>query len=279
MNRHRLLAAALVLGVAVAAVPAAAQKKAPPPRKTPVITSLADDARHYDQCMKRVQQSPEDGFEDALQWRDLGGGAAAQHCVAVAMLKLGRPGEAAERLEQLALAMRFQPAALRARVLGQAGQAWLEAGDFVRANAVLSSAIDLNPGDPDLFVDRSEALAIAKNYWEAIDDLNRAIDISPRNAEAFAFRAAAYRFVDSIDLALEDANRAVTLDPTLPEGFLERGIIFRLQNKLPQARADWLQVLVLDGDGPTGDAARANIERLELKLDEPPANRPSPARK
>jgi tetratricopeptide (TPR) repeat protein len=274
----KLLAFATI-ACAMAAHVALAQQNRAAPRRAPVLAPLADDERTYRSCLKRAAEQPADGFEDAMAWRDLGGGDAARHCVAVALLNLGRPVDAAERLEQLALSMKTKPNLLRARVLGQAGQAWLEAKDPERANATLTAALDLAPADVDLLVERSEALAGAKNYWEAIDDLNRAIELDARNAEAFALRAAAYRYVDSIDLALEDANRAVELDKTLPEGFLERGIIYRLQNKLPQARADWLQVLVLDGDGPTGDVARANIEKMELKLDERPANRPPGTRR
>jgi tetratricopeptide (TPR) repeat protein len=278
MTPFRIAVIALACTLVADAALAQRQNRAPPRRPAAIVT-LADDDRTYRACMDRAVKEPADGFEDAMQWRDLGGGEAARHCVAIALLNLGRPVEAAERLEQLALSMRTRSDTLRARVLGQAGQAWLEAKDSERANAVLTAALELVPADVDLLVERSEALASAKNYWEAIDDLNRAIELNSRNAEAYALRSAAYRYVDSLDLAFEDANKAVELDKNLPEGFLERGILFRLQNKLPQARADWLQVLVLDGDGPTGDVARANIERLELKLDAQPANRPPGVRR
>ena len=53
------------------------------------------------------------------------------------------------------------PAGLRADVLDQAGQAWLLAGDPVRAYAAAGEATALAPGDPELLIDRAEAAADA----------------------------------------------------------------------------------------------------------------------
>ena len=156
------------LAVALAAGGALAQQKQKaPPRRPVAAVPFVEDELTYRRCMKRATEDPADGFEDAMQWRDLGGGDPARHCVAVAMLNLGRPAEAADRLEQLAISMRTKPQFVRAQVLAQAGQAWLEAKQPERANAVLTAALELVPANVDLLVQRSEALAAARNYWEA----------------------------------------------------------------------------------------------------------------
>lgn len=266
MSRPSPLLAALA--VLLFAAPALAQAPAPFPG---LATSLEEIAR-YERCIADAEKDPPQGFEQAMIWRDTGGGHAARHCVAVALFHLGQPAPAAVRLEQLAESARSVPALIRARILAQAGDLWLVSGDLERAHAALTTAIEAVPDQPDLYVDRAATLAAAKNYWEAIDDLNKAIDLEPRYGIAYAFRAAAYRFVDSLDLALDDAERAVRLAPDLPEAWLERGIMRRLKGDKPGARADWLRVLTLDPDGAAGDAARANIERLELNIEEPPAN-------
>lgn len=261
-------------GALLIALPAAAQHLKP----MPDLASTPDEIQRYQECLKTAEKTPEQGFEAAMQWRDTSGSNAAKQCVAVAMFYMGEPDEAADRLEQLAVSMKAAPPELRARLLSQAGTAWSVAGNLERANAAITTAIQMAPSLADLYVDRSMVLAQAKNYWEAIDDLNKALDIQPGYGIALAFRAAAYRYVDSLDLAEQDANEAVRVAPEIPEGWLERGIIRRLKGDLNGARADWLQVLVRDPDGAAGDTARANIERLELHLDDTPANLPAQPR-
>jgi tetratricopeptide (TPR) repeat protein len=260
-----------VLALLVAAPPIAAEQLEP----FPGLATSTEETSRYQRCVTAAEKNPAEGFEEAMAWRDGGGGHAARHCVAMALFYLGQPAAAAVRLEELAERARAVPPVLRARVLAQAGSLWRLSGDIERSHAALTTAIQAVPDQPDLYVDRATSLAAAKNYWEAIDDLNKAIDLEPRYGIAFAFRAAAYRFVDSLDLAADDAEQAVRLAPDLPEGWLERGILRRLRGDVAGARSDWLRVLTLDPDGAAGDAARANIERLEYRLEDKPAELPT----
>jgi len=243
-------------------------------RATPDIATTPQEIARYQKCLETAEKTPDEGFEQAMQWRDTSGSNAAKHCVAVALFNLGQPAVAADRLEQLGLEMRAAPPEVRARILSQAGTAWSIADEPERANGVITTAIEMAPKLADLYVDRAAVLAQAQNYWEAIDDLNKALELQPGYGMALAFRAAAYRYVDSLDLAMEDAEAAVRIAPDLPEGWLERGIIRRLKGNVNGARSDWLRVLVLDPEGDAGDTARANIERLEYHLDDKPANLP-----
>jgi len=257
------------------AAPAATQPLEP---MTGLAVTSADNLTTYKRCLERIETDPPNAFEQAMVWRDQGGGNLARHCVAAALVGLNQPAVAAERLEEIALTARNAPTAVRARLLSQAGQAWLAAQQIERAHAALTTAIEGAPDLPDLYVDRAVTLAAARNYWEAIDDLNKALDIQPRYGIALALRASAYRYVESLDLALEDAEAAVRAAPGLPEAYLERGILRRLRGDLNGARADWLRVLVLEPDGDAGDTARANIEKLELRLDQAPAALPPKTR-
>jgi tetratricopeptide (TPR) repeat protein len=253
----------------ILALPALAQNQR---QVGPRLPMTQNEAAEYESCLARARKDPVNGFEDALSWASRGGGEGAQHCAAVALMTEGHYGDAADRLERLAQQMVTRPPSLRAEVLAQAARAWLDAGQVVRANAVITAAIDLAPRNTELFIDRAEIMAAARNYWEAIDDLNRVLDADPSRVEALIFRASAYRYVDSLELAFEDADRAVALAPQMAEAWLEHGIIMRLRGNDKGARAAWLQVLLLDPDGPAGDVARANIERMELKLDDQPAS-------
>jgi len=220
----------------------------------------------YENCMRLARNDPEQAFETALSWQDMGGGAAARHCVAVAMIGLGQYAPAAKRLEKLAVDMKAAPAAARAAILDQAGMAWYEANDNARANAALTAALKRLPGDPEILIDRAMVLAAAKNYWEAIDDLNAVIAANPDRADARILRASAYRYVDALPLAREDADAALRLAPDRAEVLLEHGIILRLSGDPDGARRDWLKLIRLHDGTPAADAARRNLEKLDVRI-------------
>jgi tetratricopeptide (TPR) repeat protein len=256
----------LTLGVFAPLATAAPKSQVPPQPAAPTSPSAAADAKTYDGCMELARRDPQNGFETGSTWRDQGGGSPAKHCVAVALINLKQYAEGATRLEQLATEMGNGPANLRGDVLDQAGQAWNLAGEPQRAQAALTRALALEPGNPDILIDRSIVLAGIKRYQEAIDDLTVAIDHDRRRPEAYIYRAAAYRLIDSLHPAEEDAERAIALGPDLPEAWLERGNVRRQLKKDAGARADWMKVLELAPAAPAADAARANLEKLDVRV-------------
>jgi len=260
MNRNIRLGAAL-LALVLAAAPVEAATKKPGSG----ATLNFDDAQEYTACMTLARRKPDEGLESALTWQSRGGAEAAEHCAAVALIGLGENSEAATRLEKLGTRLAPGRPGLAAEILAQAGQAWLMAGKADRAYAVQTTALKLAPKDVDLLVDRAVTLGQAKNYWEAIDDLNRAHELAPKRSDVLVYRASAYRFVDSPDLAREDLDAAITLDPRNPEAYLERGILRRLADDRDGARSDWMKTLALGPGTPTGDAAQKNLELLDLK--------------
>ena len=225
------------------------------------------DAQLYEACIQLATENAEAAFEQAIAWRDLGGGRPARHCVALALYGLGQYREAALRLERLAKDAVAEDNRLRASILGQAGHAWTAADDLTRAYAALTTALELNPNNVDLLLDRSLALAVGKSYWDALDDLNQVLDNAPGHVEALVFRATAYRYLDAPELALDDVNRALSRDSVHVGALLERGILRRITGDAPGARADWLKVLERAPDSPAADAARRNIELLDIPSD------------
>lgn len=277
---HAFLLVLLLCGLGADA--AAQQRRAPPAQGAPAQGAPAQGgptqgapvpsiegggADAYAQCMDLARRNGEAGFEAASIWAGRGGGLPARHCAAVALMTLGQPAEAASRLETLAQEARGSYAALRPDLLAVAAQGWLAAGEAPRAHAALSTALTLRPGDPDLLIDRAVVLAGARNYWEAIDDLNRAVEAAPRRVEALVLRATAYRYVDSAELAAEDIGRALALAPGDPDALLERGNLRRLRGDTAGARRDWLAVLERAPDSPAAAAARDNIERMDLRVE------------
>jgi tetratricopeptide (TPR) repeat protein len=255
-----LMALAVLLAGAPAAVVRAQQK---PPE---------DVAQLHDRCVAMSRTEPKQALERAKQWREQGGGYFADHCIAMALYELHEYKTAAKRFEEIATRMMQLPVLQRAQTLDQAGQSWIAANDPAQAKIDFDAAIALTGGNAEMYVDRAQALALGRHYWEAIDDLNRVVDMAPTRADAYIFRATAYRQVAALDLAFEDVEHGLHLAPDNADGLLERGILYRLKGNLTEARNDWQRVVQLAPDSAAGAAARANLGGLGVKSDEPPVS-------
>ena len=226
-----------------------------------------DNALAYTACMELARTAPAQAFEEALVWQDDGGGRAARHCAAVALIELGQPAEAARRLEALAGAFAPAEAGPASEILGQAGQAWLAAGEAARALTAQSAALELAPKNVELLIDRSITLAARNSVRAALDDLDRAAALAPERAEVLVLRASAYRQLDQAARAGAELERALALEPENPDGLLERGILRHAAGDRAGARQDWLQAVTLAPESPAADAARARLELLDVSVE------------
>jgi tetratricopeptide (TPR) repeat protein len=222
----------------------------------------SDPTNEHDQCVAQAETDPQAALARAKQWSNSGGGFDADHCAAMALFDLRQYAEAARLFDKLARTMDTGGLADQARMYDQAGQAWLVADEPKSAKADFDAALHLTPSDPDLLIDRAEALAAAKEYWRAIDDLNHASDLAPKKAEIYVYRAAAYRAIDSLTLARQDIEYNLKLAPNNPVGLLERGNIRRMQGDVAGARRDWLSVTKVAPDSSSATAAAQNLSRL-----------------
>lgn len=238
----------------------------------PAAAKEINRAREYRSCMALAKKTPQEGFDAALSWRGLGGGDAAEHCLATALIGLGHYQDAAGRLETLAGKAK-ENAKVKAGLLTHAAQAWLLGDNPARAEAVLTAALKLTPTDSALLVDRAQARAGQKDFEGALEDLNRSIEREDRRPDAFVFRATAYRFLDKLEPALADVERALALSPKHPDGLLERGILRRLRNDKTGARQDWLAVLRVAPGTPAAEAARSNLEKMDVNPGQGPGRK------
>ena len=222
---------------------------------------LADGA-DYERCLGMLRNDPEGALSFAEAWEATGGGEGARHCGALAQLTVGEPDRAAEQLERLAIGSSGSAAA-RAAVFGQAGQAWMMAGDPARAFAATTMALTLSPNDADLLTDRSVTLGTMRRFSESLADLDRALAIDPDRAEALVFRSASLRNLDRVSEAMTAVERALVLAPDNPEALLERGIVRQLRGDASGARLDWQRVLTVAPDTPTSDLALQNLALSE----------------
>lgn len=218
----------------------------------------------YADCVAAIDKKADDAFENAMIWRDHGGGIAAEHCAALALIALDEPGEAASRLDQLAQRGDAGSTTERAALLSQAGNAWLLANQAENAETAFSAALKLTPGDPDIWIDRSRARAMRQDWANAEADLSKSLTLGAKKPEAYVLRASA-RVAQGDQLGYQsDIGAALSVDPTFPDALVERGIIKLKRGDKAGARADWLQVLLRAPDSAAGDAARLHIEQLEV---------------
>ncbi len=221
----------------------------------------------YQSCLTTARRDPDAGFEAAIAWRDEGGGPPALHCVALALFGLGQFSEAATRLEALAADMPTATTREQSAILGQAGSVWLHAGDLSRAHTVLSQALEFDPTDPELWIDRGDALARGGEYWDAVDDFSAALDRDHKRLDALIFRAAAYRLLLIPDLARDDIARALVIDPDNPDALMELGAVQAGVGEFDAARATWLRVLSIAPGSSPAAAAREALQQMDVKVE------------
>ena len=77
-------------------------------------------------------------------------------------------------------------------------------GDFDRAFADFTKAIELEPGFAQAYVDRGNIAYFSQQFAKAITDYSRAIDLDPNNAEAYSRRGLAYKALDKKKEAIAD---------------------------------------------------------------------------
>jgi tetratricopeptide (TPR) repeat protein len=228
-------------------------------------------------CLTLAEAQPDAALERAKGWEAKGGGTPAQLCHALALFHRGDFAEAGRRLEDMAFALGKEDPRAGASILGRAGWAWLRAGDAARAERLYSAALEYQPGDADLLVDRAIARAEGERFWDAIDDLNAVIAKDPKRADAWLYRAAAHKALSNNRQALADVAQALELKPGDPEALLLRGNLKALIGDAKGARDDWKLVMRVAPDSGPARVARSNLEGMERAGAAP--NEPAPAPK
>jgi tetratricopeptide (TPR) repeat protein len=247
------------------AVPAFAQTVDP-------FAPTPNHLKRYSECMQLARREPLKAIPAAEKWKAEGGGLGARHCVAIAMFEAGKFVPAATQLEAIERDMGGDRPGVRAELLAQAGQAWMEANQAENAAAAQSKALDLKANDAELWVDRGLSYAAMRAWPRAISDFDRALRIEPNKVEVLVLRAAAWRNAGDPVKAMADANQALKRAPDHSEALLERGLALLASGDRAAATADFKKVLSLVAQG--SDAAKRAEAGLRGELPEGP--KPAP---
>jgi tetratricopeptide (TPR) repeat protein len=127
------------------------------------------------------------------------------------------------------------------------GQAQQRVGDHARAIADFSRAIELDPGQPDLWVQRARSRGEIGDLEGALVDHSEAIRLDPTFRPAYQYRAILHEVQARMDQALADYTEAIRLDPDDPGGYENRAKAYRALGDDGRAEADEKRARELGG--------------------------------
>ena len=181
--------------------------------------------RKHEACLERIAVDADLAYEEAMIWRDDGGGRRAKHCVAMSLFALGHTEEAAHRLDTLAQAPDGGTEEMRISFYAEAANFWLMAENPKKAYESATAGLDMDKKDLALRIARARAYALFERYDYAEVDLTSVLTLEPGHAEAHRFRANARLEQGNLEGALEDIEKSLHANPNSMETALLRGRI------------------------------------------------------
>ncbi len=232
------------------------------------VAQRASAVESYDECVALIAADAAGAEREAAAWARSGGGAAARHCRALALIATGAGSAAIDELLGIAAEEPDLTAQARAEVLVQAGEMLLDEGDGVTARAVANQALSLAPGDPDATA-LSAAVRLADgDAAGAVAEIDATMASGDATARLLVLRSAAERRLGDFVAARDDAQRATELAPKSPSAWLERGRVAARIGDRQDARDALLRAVSLDRGGKLGLAAQNALQRMEAGLSE-----------
>ncbi|MEI6986707.1 MAG: tetratricopeptide repeat protein [Rhodospirillaceae bacterium] len=187
-------------------------------------------------CQRLAESAPALAIVQAKAWIERGGGEDARLCQAAAQFHAGDFVKAGESFEALASGTVGRNARQVANLYNRAAWAWLRAGNAARAERLYSTAIEKQPDDGELRIDRGIARIEAKHFSGAAEDFSSVLRRQPQRAEAYFYRATAYKELGKNREALADIEQALKLKPGDPDAQLLRGKVRSQLSDVPSDR-------------------------------------------
>lgn len=187
------------------------------------VAAPSDANPRYLDCVILVEADLEVGRLAAQQWASEGGGADAQHCLAVADLAAGFPKLAAARLEDIAQRKDAGDDYVRARLLAQAAYSWLQAKELTYAEDAINRAFAMAPDSGELQLTAAQIYAAQEKWPQVVDAVTAAEDSGFASSAAYVLRGRAYLELGDYQTAAQDVVNALSIDSTNVDALVLRG--------------------------------------------------------
>lgn len=224
-------------------------------------------------CIKQASTSPQQALDFAQNWRERASSdlefAQSAHCAGLALVTLGRYGEARQAFELASGEAPQDNMAYAARLAAMAGNAALAENDAEAALPLLdrAGALALAAKESelaaDLRVDLARVLVRLDRPEDAASALAEAREADALDSEAWLLSATLSRRLERLGEAQAQIERAAMLDPRDPQIGLEAGVIAALAGRADDARASFQSVLAVAPGTPHAERAQGYLTQLD----------------
>ena len=152
--------------------------------------------------------------------------------------------------------------------LSKLASSYTSNGDYDRAIAYYSKALDIDPKSPSIFNNRGVNYEATGNYDKAIADYNEAISLNPNYALAFSNRCSARLKAKEYVRAVNDCDRSVQLDPAAVNTYILRANVYREMQKFDDAIRDYDRAIQLDPKSITAIFYQARVYEQAGRIDD-----------
>ena len=191
------------------------------------VVSVEDAVVHF---TRQIQQQRADAGPSPHPWHHRGRAHDAL-------------GHYEEAIDDLTESLRIQP---NPAVRNDRGNVWFKTGDFERALADYTAAIEASKEYSVAYNNRSTVLARLGRFEEALSDLDAALKVDPKYAEAWNNRGTIRNDRGEHDKAVTDFSEAIRLAPDYAVAYHNRAHALQGRGDYADAVRDYETALKLD---------------------------------
>ncbi len=214
-------------------------------------------------CVALAKSAPDQAVELANGWRLRGGGLAARQCLGLAYARLERWAPAATSFEQAAMEAEASKDPGRADFWAQSGNAWLAAGDAMKARKAFNAALATTPLAPELrgelHLDRARAAVAVSDLAAARADIDQGLKLVPGDPFGWYLSSALALREEKLARAKADIGKALELAPSDPDLLLHAGTVAGIAGEVDTARSFYEKAARLAPASPAGRSAQAAL--------------------
>lgn len=183
------------------------------------------EQKKREECVRLANADPQKAIDMAIDWRTRFGAYDAEYCLGIAYINNDNFEVGASKLVQVAPFYKEKTPKFAMTIYSQAANGFLLAGLFENALSSINQALDLEPQNGDILIDRARIYAELEKWADSEQDLTKAMELRGPLGFGLRLRAEAKLQQVKYDAALEDIEKAILLEPKEVDNYLIRGRI------------------------------------------------------